>query len=183
MSGDRESKEKKGGFFRNLFRSNTSAKRLGRPSGRESDDEPSPHRQDRRASEGDLLRRGHGQHHHRSRTPPLPSSRRRPRRPDDAKAKGKGRAGADEGYDAGPLTEWPPSGMSSREELSLGHAMELISRGVPAHKGHRKPIPHAAEIYYMLYATTAGNRGDEGDAGEKRLLHDLERRAAAAEQD
>lgn len=54
--------------------------------------------------------------------------------------------------------------MASEEELSLGHAMELISRGVPAHKGHKKPIPHASEHYYGLFTTTAGNHGEEGDS-------------------
>ena len=66
-------------------------------------------------------------------------------------------------YEPGPLSEWPPAGMSSREELSLGHAMELISRGVPAFKGHKRPIPHASDHYYALFASAAGNRGDETD--------------------
>jgi len=167
MSAD---KEKKGGFWGNLFRSNSSAKRLGKlradeeprasfRQGERRDDERRD--EERRASEGDLLRR------RRDRTPPpeASSSRRRPRRPEASDTKGKGRAGPHAPpYDQGPLTEWPPSGMSSREELTLGHAMELISRGVPAHKGHKRPIPHAADRYYMLYTTTAGNRGDDSDA-------------------
>lgn len=54
--------------------------------------------------------------------------------------------------------------MSSREELNLGPAMQLISRGVPAFKGHKRPIPHREEDYFALFATVAGNRGDETDA-------------------
>lgn len=59
--------------------------------------------------------------------------------------------------------------MSSREELTLGSAMQLISRGVPAFKGHKRPIPHASDHYYALYATVAGNRGEETDSVN---LHD-----------
>lgn len=81
------------------------------------------------------------------------------------KGKGKGKGRALNGhYGPRPLTEWPPSGLSSHEELTLGHAMELVCRGVPAHRGHKRPIPHASEAYYSLYASTAGNRGDETDA-------------------
>lgn len=46
----------------------------------------------------------------------------------------------------------------------MGPAMQLISRGVPAFKGHKRPIPHASDHYYGLFATAAGNRGDETDA-------------------
>ncbi len=92
------------------------------------------------------------------------SSRRRPRRPDASTSKGKGlEVPNGQPYEAGPLTEWPPSGVSSEEELSLGHAMELISRGVPAFKGHKRDIPHVSDHYYVLYTTTAGNRGEETD--------------------
>lgn len=54
--------------------------------------------------------------------------------------------------------------MSSREELTLGPAMRLISRGVPAFKGHKRPIPHASDDFYALFATAAGNKGDDTDA-------------------
>lgn len=57
--------------------------------------------------------------------------------------------------------------MASEEELPLGHAMKLISRGVPAHKGHRRPIPHRSDQYYTLYTTTAGNKGDESDVADQ----------------
>lgn len=87
----------------------------------------------------------------------------------DAKGKRREAAGGRSHYDTGPLTEWPPSGMSSREELTLGPAMRLIARGVPAFRGHKKPIPHTSEQYYALYATAAGNRGDDTDAAN---LHD-----------
>jgi hypothetical protein len=115
----------------------------------------------RRASDGDaMLRRRTG---HADDESPSSSSRRRPRRSDGALGKGKGRDDSERRHEPVPLTEWPPSGMSSREELTLGKAMELISRGVPAHRGHKRPIPHAGDHYYALYATTAGNRGDDND--------------------
>lgn len=41
--------------------------------------------------------------------------------------------------------------------------MELICKGVPIHKGHKRPIPHVRDTYYSAYATTAGNQGDEND--------------------
>lgn len=62
-----------------------------------------------------------------------------------------------------PLTEWPPVGYESEDELHLGDAMELICKGVPVHKGHKRPVPHARDVYYSTYSTTAGNRGDESD--------------------
>ena len=122
----------------------------------------------RRASEGDALSR------RRKSEAPLPredvdSDRRRPRRPDPSATKGKGReAPGGRSYgEPGPLTEWPPSGMSSREELTLGPAMQLIERGVPAFKGYKRPIPHVSDHYYALFATAAGNRGDETDAANQ----------------
>lgn len=72
-------------------------------------------------------------------------------------------------YEPGPLTEWPPEGVSSTEDLSLGQAMELISNGVPAFRGYKRPVPHVSESYYSLYASVAGNKGDETDAAN---LHD-----------
>ena len=155
MSGDRD---KKGGFWSNLFRSNSSTKRLGKARA-EEDPRASFRRGERDDSDGDPPRR-------RDRTPPPEASgaRRRPRRPEAGDVKGKARAGpGGQGDDRGPLTEWPPPGTSDREELTLGHAMELISRGVPAHKGHKRPVPHAPDRYHRLYATTAGNRGDASD--------------------
>ncbi|KAI0837337.1 hypothetical protein F5Y06DRAFT_87106 [Hypoxylon sp. FL0890] len=113
----------------------------------------------RRASSGDVpLRR------RRDEGPDVPTSRRRPRRPDPRDSKGKGKEQSNgHRYDPVPLDRWPPSSVSSEEELTLGHAMELISRGVPAHKGHKRPVPHASDHYYALYTTTAGNHGDESD--------------------
>jgi len=57
--------------------------------------------------------------------------------------------------------------MSSKEELSLGQAMELISRGVPAFRGHKRPIPHASDSYYALYASAAGNKGEDTDVANQ----------------
>ncbi|KAH7040543.1 uncharacterized protein B0I36DRAFT_310954 [Microdochium trichocladiopsis] len=61
--------------------------------------------------------------------------------------------------------------MSSTEELRLGAAMDLIARGVPAFKGHKRAIPHAqpADAYFALYTTAAGNHGEDSDAA---TLHD-----------
>ncbi|RKU44740.1 hypothetical protein DL546_007673 [Coniochaeta pulveracea] len=105
-----------------------------------------------------------GRHHDHE---PVQGPRRRPRRTDTNMAKGKGKDMNGRQYGSGPLTEWPPSGMSSREELSLGHAMELIARGVPAFRGHERAIPHASDHYYALYATAAGNRGEDTDAANQ----------------
>ncbi|KAI5863423.1 hypothetical protein GGS23DRAFT_532570 [Durotheca rogersii] len=94
--------------------------------------------------------------------------RRRPRRPNpDPKGKGREKPNGRHRHHSATLSGWPPSGVSSEEELSLGHAMELISKGVPAHKGHKRPIPHASDHYYRLYTTTAGNHSDETDAANQ----------------
>ncbi|KAI8964999.1 hypothetical protein F5Y11DRAFT_48398 [Daldinia sp. FL1419] len=132
----------------------------------------------RRASDGDIVVQRH-RSRHRSERPERPerperlerpdradviNSRRRPRRPDPRDSKGKGREQPNgHKYQPAPLSEWPPSGISSEEDLTLGHAMELIARGVPAHKGHKRPIPHVSDHYYGLYTTTAGNHGDAND--------------------
>jgi hypothetical protein len=68
-----------------------------------------------------------------------------------------------------PLTRWPPRGMSRREELSLKQATTLICLGAPRHQGHRRPIPHATEDHYALYAMTTESRGGTTDAVD---LHD-----------
>ncbi|KAI0974846.1 hypothetical protein F4678DRAFT_457962 [Xylaria arbuscula] len=113
----------------------------------------------RRTSDGDLLARQRSD---------IAAARRRPRRPDPHDSKGKGREQLNgHVYEQLPLTEWPPSGMPADEDLDLGQAMELISRGVPTHKGHKRPITHASDHYYCLYATTAGNHGEESDAANQ----------------
>ncbi|KAI2641943.1 hypothetical protein GGS21DRAFT_500432 [Xylaria nigripes] len=113
----------------------------------------------RRSSDGDLLTRRRGPDR-----PGVAGSRRRPRRPDPRDAKGKGREQlSGDFYDQIPLTEWPPAGLSMDDDLTLGQAMELISAGVPMHKGHKKQITHASDHYYALYTTTTGNHGEGGD--------------------
>ncbi|KAK4122910.1 hypothetical protein N657DRAFT_634872 [Parathielavia appendiculata] len=144
---------KKKGFW-SLFRSKSSANKNGYL-------EKDPLR---RASDGDVLGR--------SKRPDEPAEtstrRRRPRRTDPHGVKGKGPEDPHSSpYDLVPLTEWPPSGMSRSEELSLGPAMQLISRGVPAFKGYKRSIPHASDHFYALFATVAGNRGDETDAANQ----------------
>ncbi|KAK7742239.1 hypothetical protein SLS62_010758 [Diatrype stigma] len=99
----------------------------------------------------------------------ISGARRRPRRPDPRGSKGKDReefGGGGGFYEQAPLTEWPPSGVSSEEELTLDHAVGLISRGVPHFKGHKRPIPHASDQYYGLYSTTTGDYGDDDDAAD-----------------
>lgn len=92
------------------------------------------------------------------------------------KGKGKGRAEEveepevrDWSSPSSPLIDWPPSGMTSQEELSPQHAVRLISRGAPRFHGHKRPVPHASESYYALYATTTGARAEDGtDAADLR---------------
>ena len=100
------------------------------------------------------------------------SSRRRPRRPRPTQD-GGGRRRAktadddDETLDAPPppaLTQWPPPGMPADEELPPQHALELIARGAPAHKGYKRAVPHAPDCYYALYASTSGARPEDTDA-------------------
>ncbi|KAI1844144.1 hypothetical protein JX266_009628 [Neoarthrinium moseri] len=144
---------KKKGFLGGLIRSLSTAR-----GGKLAKDPP------RTASEGDVSQK------RRTDGPEMVGSRRRPRRVVRREEKGKGRADANgHVYEASPLSEWPPSGVSSEEELTLGHAMDLISRGVPAHKGHRRPVPHRSDHYYALYTTTAGNHDETTDAAN---LHD-----------
>lgn len=105
------------------------------------------------------------------------SSRRRPRRPkpepdpDDAYGSPKDgrhrKNGQEERVETPPppvLTEWPPPGVPDDEELPPQHAMELIARGAPSHKGIKKAIPHAADYYYALYTTTSSLGPDDSDA-------------------
>ncbi|KAI0154374.1 hypothetical protein GGR57DRAFT_113042 [Xylariaceae sp. FL1272] len=143
---------KKKGFLSGIFRTFSKSEGARKP----VNDGP------RRASDSVAVLQHRRKPDHR---PGTTGTRRRPRRPDPRDSKGKGREQLN-GHvpDQGPLTVWPPPGMSSKEELTLGHAMELICRGVPAHKGHKRPITHASDHYYGLYATTAGNESDESDA-------------------
>lgn len=64
------------------------------------------------------------------------------------------------------LTQWPPPGLSNNDELPPPYAKELIARGAPVYKGHKKPIPYAPEHYYALYATIfSANLDDTDGAG------------------
>ncbi|KAI0025754.1 hypothetical protein F4780DRAFT_789283 [Xylariomycetidae sp. FL0641] len=168
-----EPTEKKG-FWKGLFRTRSNAK-----GGKLAKEQPKHVVND---GNGNTPPQRYGQHTHTSTSPtasPTPkghthSTRRRTRRPEPRKSKGKDKAranglGADEdGEDdeEAPLTEWPPPGLQPDAELSLGHAMQRIARGVPAHKGHRRSVPHASDAYYSLFATSAGNAGDEGDGAD-----------------
>ncbi|KAJ2905147.1 hypothetical protein MKZ38_006224 [Zalerion maritima] len=112
-------------------------------------------------------------------SPPRPglshtqSSRRRPRRPEPAirhrdrdvspeGPEGRGGGGVD-GDRKGrkkedrwhPLTEWPPSGVSSTEELNATYATALIARGAPRHKGHKRALPYRDEDEFFAFYTTS----------------------------
>lgn len=57
-----------------------------------------------------------------------------------------------------PLTEWPPSGLSSSEELDVAHATSMIARGAPRHRGHKHAVPYRDEDeYFALYTTSTTN--------------------------
>ncbi|KAI1506571.1 hypothetical protein F5X99DRAFT_415298 [Biscogniauxia marginata] len=150
---------KKKGFWSGLFRSSSRSISKASPSRNVGRDHS------RRASESDMHSR-----RHRPESLEHSGTRRRPRRPDPHNSKGKGREQPNgHVYEAAPLSEWPPPGISIEEDLTLQQALEFINRGVPLHKGHKRPIAHASDHYYGLYTTTAGNRGDESDAAN---LHD-----------
>ncbi|KAG5958057.1 hypothetical protein E4U58_005557 [Claviceps cyperi] len=95
----------------------------------------------------------------------LKSPRRRPRRPkppepedliNSARATQEQRNGQGDRLKTPELlTQWPPSGLANNENLPSVHAKELIARGAPVHKGHKRRIPHTPEQYYALYATTS----------------------------
>lgn len=73
-----------------------------------------------------------------------------------------------------PQSAWPPYGISMNDELPHQHALELVARGAPSHKGHKRPIPHQPEEFYALYTTSSGNRGDgkSSDTTDVSNLHD-----------
>ncbi|KAL2684854.1 hypothetical protein Neosp_005945 [[Neocosmospora] mangrovei] len=74
-----------------------------------------------------------------------------------------------------PLTtSWPPEGISINDELPPQHALELVARGAPSHKGHKRPIPHHPEEFFSLYTTSGGNRsnGKGTDHMDVSNLHD-----------
>ncbi|ROT40279.1 hypothetical protein SODALDRAFT_272600 [Sodiomyces alkalinus F11] len=168
---DRDDREKKG-FWGSLLRHTSLARKSPKPAKnfRRTGDGPSPPRRARFSSpDNDVLSPGTGA-----------GGGRRPRRPankdggrDKHLYRNDGRHhnanGNGDAPQRPPLTSWPPSNMSSQEVLTLGQAMDLISSGVPAHKGHKRAIPHAPDHYYALYTTSAGTPGDESDAVN---LHD-----------
>ncbi|KAF4464720.1 hypothetical protein FALBO_8437 [Fusarium albosuccineum] len=73
-----------------------------------------------------------------------------------------------------PLSSWPPHGISIEEELPPQHALELVARGAPIHKGHKRPVPHHTDDYYSLYTTSSGNHSDgkTSDHMDVANLHD-----------
>lgn len=92
----------------------------------------------------------------------------RPQTTRTASGKGKtnGKANGKTGTIMVPLTAWPPSGMSSQEELLPRDALDTIARGVPFHKGHRRPIAHVSEDFCTLHTTSSGNYGKETDRAD-----------------
>ncbi|KAF5019064.1 hypothetical protein F66182_8956 [Fusarium sp. NRRL 66182] len=73
-----------------------------------------------------------------------------------------------------PPGSWPPHGVSIDDELPPQHAQELVARGAPSHKGHKRAIPHQSEEFYSLYTTSSGNRsnGKSSDHTDVSNLHD-----------
>ena len=64
------------------------------------------------------------------------------------------------------LTEWPPRELAGNASLSQGKAMELICTGAPVFHGQRRPIPHASDAYYRLYAYCDGTGDPDSDIAE-----------------
>ncbi|CEJ85538.1 hypothetical protein VHEMI03803 [[Torrubiella] hemipterigena] len=69
-----------------------------------------------------------------------------------------------------PLTEWPPHGFTMDEELLQDAAVGLIAYGAPSFRGRKRPIPHAPEDFYALYATPSNGSNRESDRAN---LNDL----------
>lgn len=64
------------------------------------------------------------------------------------------------------MTEWPPIGMPPDKELIEETASKMIARGAPNFRGFKRPIAHAAEQYYALYATASGSKTDTASLTE-----------------
>lgn len=69
-----------------------------------------------------------------------------------------------------PLTEWPPHGFTMDEELLQDAADGLIAHGAPSYRARKRPIPHAPEDFYVLYATPNNPGNRDSDRAD---LHDL----------
>lgn len=143
----------------------------------EDDGDPPPPRPRRRLSDSDVVPRKPSRltpsptPRHQSRTArklhkrhnsaPAPPKGKNPQVPTNGHAPGP--------YDSdsesldGAMPGWPPRSHAGDAELPLGHAMDLICKGVPVFRGHRRRIPHATETFYSTYATVAGNRGADTD--------------------
>lgn len=176
-----DEKEKKG-FWGGLLRRTSLAKRSKStratgPSARDEDPR-NGHQQRRRASDGDVLLEEHRREpgpideSPRMRWRPAPSgldgetAAARPqtaRTASGSKGKTNGKQNGKSGTIMVPLTAWPPSGMSSQEELTPRDALDTIARGVPFHKGHRRLVAHASDEFCTLHTTTSGNYGKETD--------------------
>ncbi|PSR78807.1 hypothetical protein BD289DRAFT_463163 [Coniella lustricola] len=169
-------KDKKKGFWKSLFKSSSpkpfSSQRngggdlsvapspgLGRASDPESDS--APRRSAKQPSQPRKL-------HKRTASEPIPLKGKAP-----VVVKGHARpsSGPKSRYDDDAAI-WPPSDYDSDEELPLGEAMDLICKGCPAFKGHKRPIavPDSDVLgdddhvgLYSTYATVAGNRGENHD--------------------
>jgi len=188
---DRE-RDKKSGFWGSLFRSRSVARKSGKlvfdfPSAssgsRDMLTEVQEKDQPRRSSEGDILlrrRRTDGGAAYEGRNPPRDRDRRRPRYSEPlATSSSPSQGASSKGKDPhdprspvvdrapnqshAPLTEWPPSGVSSEEELTPEHARGLISWGAPTHRGHVHDVPHCSGEFYRLFVTTSESKGDETD--------------------
>lgn len=77
---------------------------------------------------------------------------------DDAESQG-----AEQKRPPHPLTQWPPEGISPQETLGSDRANALIASGAPSHKGHKRPVPHFSDDYYMLFSESSGKKGGGSD--------------------
>jgi hypothetical protein len=73
-----------------------------------------------------------------------------------------------------PTVTWPPYGISIEDELPQKHALEIVARGAPSHKGHKRPVAHQPDEFYSLHTTSSGNRADGkvSDHTDVANLHD-----------
>ncbi|KAL7808855.1 hypothetical protein V8C26DRAFT_412521 [Trichoderma gracile] len=63
----------------------------------------------------------------------------------------------------GQNPRWPPTAVSSLDELPHRDALEMIAHGAPTFKGRKKAIPYASDQHYALYVTSSKTRSGGTD--------------------
>ncbi|KJZ75595.1 hypothetical protein HIM_05058 [Hirsutella minnesotensis 3608] len=192
---EKEKRKIKGGFLGSLLRSGSLAFRGAKNADDGESFKEKGHRRRAREGEDSAAAAAPLRASRQSLKAPRPRSRRRQRRFDVAPeqepepTEGEAAAGngprtrkgkravtfddmVDDGTDEEPslitrqVNEWPPKGMSNDDALSPQQAQDVICRGAPIHKGHRRPVAHAPEHCYALYTTTSGSQGAGTDAAD-----------------